>query len=168
MSMSTWARHAAIINHAARGDHDLVGYDALLGRSGESITGPVPVIMSPYQGPFFPFHSLSLLISFSVIVVSHGRVLTVMHYIIASLCGREYGECEPLLCDLCDAKWRELWVNGNKQRNPQQCECEYRFLVLEWWVLWAIQGHNWTLYVSSSTFWPSYLLDYSFWFKIAE
>lgn len=82
----------------------MVGCDALLGRRGESITGPVPVIMSLYQGPFFPFYSLSLLISFSVIVVSHGRVLTVMHYIIAGLCGREYGECEPLLCDLCDAK----------------------------------------------------------------
>lgn len=91
--------------------------------------------MPLYQGPFFPFYSLSLLISFSVIVVSHGRVLTVMHYIIAGLCGREYGECEPLLCDLCDAKWSELWVNDNKQRNPKQSEREYRFLVLEWRVL---------------------------------
>ncbi len=69
----------------------MVGYDVLLGRRGESITGPVPVIMSLYQGPFFSLCSLSLLISFSVIVVSTGRVLTVMLYIIAGLCGRENG-----------------------------------------------------------------------------
>lgn len=111
--------------------------------------------MSLYQSPFF-FYSLSLLISFSVIVVSPGRVLTVTLYIIAGLCGRENGECEPLLHDLCDAKWSELWVNGNKQRIPKQCEHEYRFSVLEWRVLWAIQGHNWTLFVSSSSFWPFY------------
>lgn len=169
MSTSTWARRAAIINQSCSTKWPWCGW---LWYSSET----------PWRVHYWTC-------ACNYISISKPILLLLLSFFIDKLlcnCGFPWTCANSNALYYCrlvwEGKWgmwaitmrpmwcKMKWIMGerNKQRNPKQCEREYRFLVLEWRVLWAIQGHKWTFFVSSSTFWPSYHLDYSFLCKIAE
>lgn len=141
MSVSTWARHTAIIKQSRSTRWPWCGWVWCSSGTARRVH---------YWTRACNYVSLSRPILFPLLSLFIDKLLCNcgFHWTCANSNALYYcrlvwegkWECEPLLCDLCDVKWSELWVNSNKQRNPKRCECEYRFLVLKWRVLW---GHNW-------------------------